>query len=241
MGFDFKNFDPEFERVVEIYNAWGSSECTAEEGNTRPIRCEGGGEGVNEFTEGSIREALNKNCRFGFVAGGLDDRSIFMPFFDAEQDQYSPGMTGILAPTLSREALFEALYKRACYATTGERIIVGYDLAGTQMGEEISTEKKPGLCVNRHISGFVAGTDRIKKLEIFRNGELLRGYRPREMSTDFAYDDMDPLEDVALHPENGGAFVYYYIKVTQYDGHMAWGSPIWVDLAEKGKSSKKAR
>ncbi len=27
LGYDFTNYVPEFERVVEIYNAWGSSEC----------------------------------------------------------------------------------------------------------------------------------------------------------------------------------------------------------------------
>ena len=38
-GFNFKEFDPDkFERVVEIYNAWGSSEFTKKEGNTCPIR-----------------------------------------------------------------------------------------------------------------------------------------------------------------------------------------------------------
>lgn len=36
--FDFKDFNPEFERVVEIYNAWGSSECTAKEGNLKSIK-----------------------------------------------------------------------------------------------------------------------------------------------------------------------------------------------------------
>ena len=35
--YNFDNFDPDFERVVEIYNAWGSSEMTKKEGNPRPI------------------------------------------------------------------------------------------------------------------------------------------------------------------------------------------------------------
>ena len=25
-------------------------------------------------------------------------------------------------------------------------------------------------------------------------------------------------------------FVYYYLRVLQEDGHMAWSSPIWIDL-----------
>jgi len=63
--FDFSDFNPEFERVVEIYNAWGSSECSSKEGNLRPI--DSGKKGPKEALEGSIRKALEKNCRFVFL------------------------------------------------------------------------------------------------------------------------------------------------------------------------------
>ncbi|HRD55647.1 MAG TPA: DUF3604 domain-containing protein, partial [Parachlamydiaceae bacterium] len=78
--FDFKNFEPEYERVVEIYNAWGSSELTKKEGNRRPISGSGKNT-VQESAEGSIQKALLKNCRFGFAAGGLDDRGVYSAFF----------------------------------------------------------------------------------------------------------------------------------------------------------------
>ena len=99
----FSDFDPEFERVIEIYNAWGSSECTTKEGNPRPIAFKGK-KGIAETPKGSFRTALNHNCRFGFVAGGLDDRGVFREFY-SEQTQYSPGMTAIIAIEQSREAL----------------------------------------------------------------------------------------------------------------------------------------
>jgi len=40
-------------------------------------------------------------------------------------------------------------------------------------------------------------------------------------------------------------FAYYYLRVLQKDGHMAWSSPIWVDMedappAPAKKSKKKA-
>ncbi|MGH7889481.1 MAG: DUF3604 domain-containing protein, partial [Thermodesulfobacteriota bacterium] len=50
---DFDQFEPEFEKVVEIYNAWGSSECTAKEGNPRPIRATSKN-GVQEVESGSV-------------------------------------------------------------------------------------------------------------------------------------------------------------------------------------------
>lgn len=244
LGCNFDSFTPEFERVVEIYNAWGSSECTAKEGNVRPIHSPSQS-GIKESAEGSLNEALRKNHRFGFVAGGLDDRGVFADFFDSDQDQYSPGLTGIVADAHSRSALFDALYQRSCYATTGKRIIVGLSLAGIPMGSEVTTDAKPGLIINRHLAGFVAGTTDIDKVEIMRNGELLHTLKIEGYHGEFTYDDMDPLEKVALPgqvaeegEEKQSPFAYYYVRVTQKDGHMAWSSPIWVDLTSEGGARK---
>lgn len=225
--YNFENFDPQFERVVEIYNAWGSSEITKKEGNTRPISSQSK---FHESAEGSIQKALLNNCRFGFIAGGLDDRGVYAELFESDQEQYSPGLTAIIATAHSREAIFDALYRRSCYATTGERMIVGLYVAGASMGKEISTAEKPGLIVNRHLSGYVAGTAMLTKVEIIRNGKVLKTFTPKEYFLDFAYDDMSPLEKVVLPAKNQKPpFIYYYLRVTQADGHIAWSSPIWVD------------
>jgi hypothetical protein len=109
----FKDFNPDFERVVEIYNAWGSSECSTKEGNLRPITSTGK-KGIFENEKGSIRKALSENHRFGFVAGGLDDRGVFENLVDSAQVQYSPGMTAVFALEQTREALILALYNRQC-------------------------------------------------------------------------------------------------------------------------------
>jgi hypothetical protein len=225
--YNFDNFDPDFERVVEIYNAWGSSEMSKKEGNLRPIASSSR---FQEAADGSIQKALQRNCRFGFIAGGLDDRGVYADLYESDQVQYSPGLTAIIAPTHTREALLEALYQRSCYATTGERIIVGLYLAGIPMGKEISTADKPGLAINRHLSGYVAGTSKLQKVEIIRNGKVLKTFEPDHYSLDFTYDDMIPLEKVVIPTKDKNPpFVYYYLRVTQEDGHMAWSSPIWVD------------
>lgn len=242
--YNFKNFDPDFERIAEIYNAWGSSECTKKEGNLRNIGTTGK-KGIQESAEGSLQKALLNNCRFGFVAGGLDDRGIYMPFFEGDQIQYSPGLTAIIAPEHSRASLAEALYNRSCYATTGERMIVGLYIAGIPMGSEVSTAQKHGLLINRHISGFVAGTNQLKSVEIIRNGKVLKTFKPDGYSLDFTYDDMTPLDKIAITPKDKKPpFAYYYIRVVQEDGHMAWSSPIWVDYvpsAPRRAASKVAK
>jgi len=242
--YDFGEYNPEFERVVEIYNAWGSSECTKKEGNPRPIQIQGK-VGVQENRDGSIQKALLANCRFGFTAGGLDDRGIYGDFFESDQVQYSPGLTAVIAPEHTRASIADALYNRSCYATTGERIIVGLELAGTPMGGEASSATKPGLLVNRHISGYVAGTGPLKTVEILRNGKVIKTFKTTDYSLEFTFDDYVPLSKVAIdNKDKKPPFVFYYLRVTQEDDHMAWSSPIWVDLLPPlpvNKEAKKAQ
>lgn len=225
----FIDFTPEYERVVEIYNAWGSSECTEKEGNPRPITINGK-TGITETEKGSIRKALNQNCRFGFVAGGLDDRGIFSEFFESDQVQYSPGLTAIIAIEQSRDALIMALHNRSCYATTGERMILGFAIAGAAIGSELTTKAKPGLVFNRHITGYVAGTAPLTEVSIIRNGKVLHTFKPDGALFDFAWDDTEILSKIVLtSPDERPPFVYYYLRVIQEDGHIGWASPIWID------------
>ena len=227
--YDFADFNPEFEKVVEIYNAWGSSECTAKEGNTRPIA--GGKKGISESAEGSLLRALNNGRRFGFVAGGHDDRGCYSKLFEAGQTQYSPGLTAILAKEHNRSSLIEALHARSCYATTGERIILGLQIAGQGMGSELDTKSRPGLEFNRHITGFCVGTCPISEAALIRNGKVFRTFEAKEEKLEIEFDDTDLLSQVALEPSSERPpFAYYYLRVTQENGHIAWSSPIWVDL-----------
>lgn len=229
---NFEDFTPEYERVVEIYNAWGSSECTTKEGNLRPI-LSSGKNGVKESSDGSIRKLLNRNCRVGFTAGGLDDRGSYEKLFSSDQEQYSPGITAIIALEQTRETLAQALMNRSCYATTGERIILGFTIAGAPIGSELSTKSKPGLALNRHITGFVAGTAVVSSIEIIRNGIVHHVIKPNKESFEFTYDDSEHLSKIALaSPDDRPSFVYYYLRVIQEDGHIAWASPIWIDYVE---------
>lgn len=242
---NFDDFTPEFEKLFEIYNAWGSSECTEKEGNPRPIATEGDS-GIEETAVGSVWNALEKGCRFGFVAGGLDDRGIYADLFESDQVQYSPGLTAIIATDHTREALVQAISNRSCYATTGERIVLGFAIAGAKMGSELSTKTKPGLAFNRHITGYVSGTDTIAEIALIRNGKVVHTFHPDSASFDFAFDDSEPIGKICFPAkEDKPAFVYYYMRVIQKDGNIAWGSPIWIDhtagdLGSPKKTKKKA-
>ncbi len=228
--FDFKDYNYDFERVVEIYNAWGSSESTPKDGNLRPIK--GSKKTSDGMAEGAVLKALMHNCRFGFVAGGLDDRGIYSDYYNTDQVQYSPGLTAIIAKTHSRDSLFDALYNRSCYATTGARMIIGLNVANEPMGKELNTTSKPGLVFNRYISGYAIGTELLEEVLIYRNNQLLRKFTPKEMIFDFDFDDTEILSNIAIDAKDGKPpFVFYYIKAIQKDGEIAWGSPIWVDCS----------
>ncbi|HSX38829.1 MAG TPA: DUF3604 domain-containing protein [Chlamydiales bacterium] len=229
---NFTDFNPEFERVAEIYNAWGSSECTSMEGNPRPIQ--GGKNGISENAEGTLVRALNKGCRIGFIAGGYDDRGCYSGYFESDQEQYSPGLTAIISKEHSRSSLIEALQNRSCYATTGERIVLGLFLAGFSMGSEIDTKLRPGLEFNRHLTGYCIGTQPLIEVKLIRNGKEYRTFPITEEKCEFEIDDSDLLGQIALEaPEGRSPFAYYYLRAMQKDGHIAWSSPIWVDLTAK--------
>ncbi len=230
--FVFDEFQPEYERVVEIYNAWGSSECTAKAGNPRPII--GNKQGMIEVADGSIVDALNRGYRFGFTAGGFDDRGIFAGLYEADQKQYSPGLTAILAKGFNRAGAIEALQNRSTYATTGERMIVSLQIAGHPMGAILDTQTRPGLEYNRHIQVIAVGTQPLLEVAIIRNGAVWKKLPVNGERLDTALDDTDLLGDIAFEaPLNAAPFAYYYLRVTQKDGHIAWSSPIWVDLTSR--------
>lgn len=236
-SFSFDAFNPDYERVVEIFNAWGSSETTAKDKNLFPIASEKKKSSI-EAADGSIQKALLANCRFGFVAGGLDDRGIYENCYE-QNVQYTPGLTGIYSKEHSRASLFEALQNRSCFATTGAKMILGFDIANNPMGTELTTKNKPGLELNRHISGFVIGTDKLKEVSIIRNGKVLKTFKPTEDQLDFSYDDLEPLKTTVLKDKATKIpFVFYYLRAVQEDGHVAWSSPIWVDQQVPDKKKK---
>ncbi len=233
--YNFEDFNPEFERVVEIYNAWGSSECTAKEGNKYPIG--GGKQAIGESQEGSLMQALNKGYRFGFVAGGLDERGYYQNLISAGNTQYSPGLTAILAKEHTRSSIAEALQNRSSYATTGERIVLGFHIASFSMGSELDTKARPGLEFNRHITGYAIGTTTLTEVAIIRNGKVFKTFKPGDEKFDITLDDSDLLGNVSIQPDpNRPPFTYYYLRVTQSNGHTAWSSPIWVDLNAESPS-----
>jgi hypothetical protein len=84
------------------------------------------------------------------------------------------------------------------------------------MGDIVKSTKDPMLVIN------VKGTAPIKQVDIVRNNVYIhRAAPPKQLTTkDFEINYSDSLQTPGDR--------YYYVRVEQTDGQLAWSSPIWV-------------
>lgn len=195
-------------RLVEIVQNRGAFESEATDAAWR-VRWGGFG--------GSVQTALLRGHRIGFVAG--TDNHMGWPTRLPDAPGYG-GLTAIQAPALRGNTLFDALYRRRCYATSGARIVADATLNGRPMGSELRQE--PGE--PRDFNIRIYGTAPIAAVQVISMGVVVADLPVEPDTSDFVGTWSDarpgrPLQDT-----------YYYIRVRQTDGHCAWLSPWWVDM-----------
>lgn len=61
------------------------------------------------------------------------------------------------------------------------------------------------------------GTDSLQTVDIIRNAEIVHSFEPANDTFEATWTDPEP--------DTGGG--YYYVRVIQTDGEIAWGTPIW--------------
>ncbi|HUT11648.1 MAG TPA: DUF3604 domain-containing protein [Thermoguttaceae bacterium] len=204
--------NPEYERIIEMY----SMHCSSEVRGT-PIN-DGATTASKRESGISAREILDKGPRVGFIAAS--DNHHGAPGLSARPSRftnipYQGGLAAVLVPELSREAVFDAMYERRCYATTGARIYLDFRLDGRLMGSELKVTR--GTAIPYDIT--VSGTDRIAKIE------LIRTSREGTVRTHDGKCFVRVCGELPFHESS-----WTYVRVTQTDRQMAWSSPIWVDV-----------
>ncbi len=65
----------------------------------------------------------------------------------------------------------------------------------------------------------VQGTDKIARIEVIKNNTFVHTVRPEASQAAFEF------RDTSVKPGES----YYYIRVEQEAGQLAWSSPIWVN------------
>jgi hypothetical protein len=114
-----------------------------------------------------LEEAMERGLRVGFAANS-DDHTC-RPGLTLTADRFTTrgGYTGIYAKELTREALWEALWSRRCYATTGDRVILRVDVDGRMMGEDYEGDSPPEINVK------INGTAPLHEVEVNRGTETI--------------------------------------------------------------------
>ena len=210
------SYDPNYLRLVEIYSIWGNSEAP----DVPRVNF-----WENNFNN-SIRSGLNKGYRFGLVASGdsHDGRPGTSDWMRLRRG-FPNGLVAVHAKELTRETIFDALWDRHCYGTTGARIILFFGLNGAHMGDELSGAEHKR---RRVLQVRAIGTGPIAAVDVVRNGREVHTLRPASDEVEFEWEDRDDFDRVCLTGYDGKPFVYYYVRVTQADGEIAWSSPIWI-------------
>lgn len=166
---------------------------------------------------GSARTALMRGYRVGFISGS--DNHCGWPTRNGAK---YVGITAVQAQQLDTESIFDALYRRRCYSSSGARIVADATLNGYPMGSELRLN--PGDTRLFRIRIYATAT--LDSVQLIHCGYVLADFPVEKDSLDFAIEWADerpgrPLEDA-----------WYYVRARQIDGHCVWLSPFWVDLPE---------
>jgi hypothetical protein len=141
--------DPSLEHVIEIYSDWGRFEWL-------------------------LADALRQGYRVGFVANsdGHKGRPGASHPGASTFGAYG-GLTCVLSDALTRDAVFDAIRRRRCYAVTAaQRLHVELTVNGLPMGAEAA------LAGPVAVRGRVAGTGPIERVDVFRGLEIIATMSP---------------------------------------------------------------
>jgi hypothetical protein len=149
--------------------------------------------------KGFINLALDKGYRLGFQSSS-----------DHISTHISYGM--VLTDDVSRQGIIDAFKKRHSYAAT-DNILLDVRSDGHVMGDTFELNRRPSLEIQ------VAGTAAVTKVHVLRNNRYVFSGTPNTQAVSLRYTDNDA---------PAGKASFYYVRVEQADGNLAWSSPLWI-------------
>lgn len=202
MGTDWRDNDPEVEPLVEIFQ--GDRVSAEYEGAPLAANSENITSQIGGFEPaGYVWNAWGKGYKLGVQAAS-----------DHLSTHYSYACT--IAEEFTREGMMDAMKQRHSYGAT-DNIILDYRLEtsdGTEhlQGDIVETEDGFELKIR------IIGTTPLRQVDLIKNQQFLHTRQKLSQDSTFTFADKDkqPGED------------YYYVRVVQEDGNVAWSSPIWV-------------
>jgi hypothetical protein len=201
MGTDWRDNDPEVEPVVEIYQGHRHNyEHSGAPRSATPETQIGGYQPA-----GLVWNAWARGYRLG-VQSSSDHVSTHMSYAVA------------IAEAPSREALLDAFRKRHTYAAT-DNIVLDLRAGQHLMGDEFTSTEPVRLRVR------AIGTAPIRRVVVIKNNGYVYETAPRGREIEFTWQDVNTPAQPRQAPSS---LHYYYVRLEQEDGQLAWSSPIWV-------------
>jgi len=163
--------------------------------------------------KGTPREAGRTTPKPGYFLQDAWARGIVIGVIASPDHGGGYGKACVYAPELTRDAILDALRARRCYGTTAAKIVLDVRVNGRLMGEK--TAQPAGESVEVRIRTRCPGP--IDRIEVCRNNRFVYTRSPGGRTADLVFVDRDPLQ----------GRTYYYVRVIQADGEIAWSSPVW--------------
>jgi hypothetical protein len=209
-GTDWKNADDKIQRQFEIVSVHGANEHPGDQ----IIKSRGGMQGM------FAQEGLEAGHKFGFVGGSDAHGLLWHHGIGRKRDPWACGLTGVLAKGNSRREIFDALYARRTFATSGARMRIMLRVGEVTTGGE-GTVRSP---VEVHYG--VYGTAPLDRLEVVRDGKVVFSAKPKGEAAVGKWVDQN------VQP---GTHVYYLKAAQSGNLDMAWASPVFVTVLEGDK------
>jgi hypothetical protein len=118
-----------------------------------------------------------------------------------------------LAEDHTRAAILDAFKNRHCYAAT-DNILLDVRSGEHLMGDEFEARGPIELRVLAH------GTRPIARLDIIKDFMYVYSTEPRQNRVELTWTDAER--------DRPAGESWYYVRLMQDDGELAWGSPLWV-------------
>ena len=187
---------------------------------------------VAEIYQGARQNYEHKNAPRGIrdgeeadAAGGFQEPGMLWNAWGkgykigviASSDHYSTHISYamVYTPDTSREAIHESIRNRRTYGAT-DNIVLDFRMGDAFMGEELSASEPQRILVRAR------GTAEIAAIQLIRDGKYVYKIEPGKAEVEFDYLDIE-----APPGEH-----WYYVRVEQQDGELAWSSPIWMTQGE---------
>ncbi len=162
---------------------------------------------------GTPREAHSVTPQPGYFLQDAWARGIVIGVIASPDHTGGYGKACVFAPALNRAAILDAIRSRRCYGTTAAKILLDVRVNEHLMGEKITTLPQGPVTV-KILARCPADIDRV---EVCRNNQFIYTTNPEGPACELTFVDREPLAGRS----------YYYVRVMQKDGEIAWSSPVW--------------